>query len=221
MTRESHGLEKGLTYRLKYRAVNEIGEGPWSDVTYVRAATLPKAPPSPVVALADANRIDLILGRTSDDGGTTGAAYRYQLYANEGADGTPFHAITAYDGSSQTYSVLAGDDIGSSGFQFVTGSIYTFKYTAINEVGESEARYLAPHLRVAMGGAPSMPVQPVVDEAASNETSIKLDWPLPSTTDDLEVQRYLLWSDLAIPGSSHVILNSTALSVPTFTHTGL
>ena len=41
MTRESHGLEKGLTYRLKYRAVNEIGEGPWSDVTYVRAATLP------------------------------------------------------------------------------------------------------------------------------------------------------------------------------------
>jgi hypothetical protein len=175
-----------------------------------------------VATLADATQIDLVLSRTSDDGGTAGGvAFRYKLYANEGSDGTAFHVITAYDGSSLAYSVLVGADIGSSGLQFTAGRIYTFKYTAQNEVGESEARYLAPTLRVAMGGAPSIPTQPIVDTTASNETSIKLDWSLPSTTDDLEVERYILWSNLAIPGSSHVILNTTALSVPAFTHAGL
>jgi hypothetical protein len=49
LTAESHGLEAGLLYRVRYRAINEIGEGPWSDVTFMRAVKLAESPPSPTV----------------------------------------------------------------------------------------------------------------------------------------------------------------------------
>lgn len=57
--------------------------------------------------------------------------------------------------------------------------------------------------------------------SASNATAIKLDWALPTATDSLAVLRYLVWSDLGVPGSSHVVHNSTALNQLTFTHSGL
>ena len=70
------GLVSGLTYRVRFRAINEIGEGPWSDVAFVRAATLPLAPPSPIVTAFDATTISLSLSRTPDDGGTGGGTAR-------------------------------------------------------------------------------------------------------------------------------------------------
>jgi hypothetical protein len=216
------GIQKGLTYRVRYRAVNEIGEGPWSDIAYVQAATLPMAPPSPVASSFDSSKIDLVLSRTSDNGGSAGGEFfKYKLQANLGYDGSPFALISNYDGQSLSYTVNIGDDIGDSGFVFELGKVYTFKLTAENEVGDSELRYLAPTLRIAFGGLPPTPVQPVVDESGSSETSIRLVWPVPASTDDLPITRYILWSDLAIPGNQHAILNSTDLNVLYFVHHGL
>lgn len=59
LTAANDGIEAGLTYRVRYRAINVIGEGPWSDIAYIRAALLPEAPASPVVTYFDATRIDL------------------------------------------------------------------------------------------------------------------------------------------------------------------
>lgn len=110
------GLKSGLTYRVRFRAINEIGEGPWSDTAFVRAVVLPSAPPSPVVTFFDQTRIDLTLLRTPNDGDSAGGtAMRYNLYANEGVDGSTFHNVTAYDGTSLTYTVSAGAPIGTSG----------------------------------------------------------------------------------------------------------
>ena len=41
------GIVKGLVYRVRYRAVNSIGPGDWSDVSYIPAATVPVAPTQP------------------------------------------------------------------------------------------------------------------------------------------------------------------------------
>ena len=159
LTAEDHGVEAGLTYRVRYRAINAIGEGEWSDVAYIRAATLPHPPPSPVVTSHDASEITLELSPTSNDGGSIGgAAAWYNLHVNEGEDGSEFHKITAYDGAALTYTALAGDAIGSAGVVFEEGKVYTFKLTAENEVGDSELRYQAPTTRVAMGGLPDTPV---------------------------------------------------------------
>ena len=54
LTAEDDEIEAGLTYRVRYRAINAIGEGEWSDVAYIRAATLPHSPPSPGVTSHDA-----------------------------------------------------------------------------------------------------------------------------------------------------------------------
>jgi hypothetical protein len=222
LTAEEHGLEGGLIYRVRYRVINSIGEGPWSDTAYVRAATLPQAPPSPVVASVAADRIVLELSPTPDDGDSAGgSAFRYHLHANEGDDGSPFHKITAYDGASLTYTLVSGDPIGASGKVFEAGRIYSVKLTAENEVGDSELRYPAPITRVALGRAPAQPQQPVVDVAGSSETVIKLDWPAPAPTDSLPLTRYLIYSDLGVPGNAAVVHNSTAMNVLSFTHRGL
>lgn len=39
------GIVKGKIYRVRYRAINSIGSGPWSDVDYIPASTVPIAPP--------------------------------------------------------------------------------------------------------------------------------------------------------------------------------
>lgn len=41
------GIVKGRTFRVRYRAINSIGAGPWSDIAYIPASTVPKAPPKP------------------------------------------------------------------------------------------------------------------------------------------------------------------------------
>jgi hypothetical protein len=38
------GIQSGRYYRTRYRAKNEVGFGPYSDVTYILAATIPQQP---------------------------------------------------------------------------------------------------------------------------------------------------------------------------------
>jgi len=50
-----------------------------------------------------------------------------------------------------------------------------------------------------------MPIQPTIDLVNSNETAITLEWPKPSLTDYLPIFRYMLHSDMGIPGSDTVV----------------
>lgn len=222
VTAEEHGIERGLVYRVRYRAVNEIGIGTWSDIAYVRGVTLPLPPRSPEVTSFDDTKIDLSFSKTDDDGDSVGgAAFRYNLYCNEGSEGSAFHQIVAYDGTTLTFTINVGDAIGASGLFFALGKVYTVKMTSQNEVGESELRYHTPITRVALGRVPALPTQPVVDTLISNETTIKLDWAEPSPTDSLSPLRYLLYSDMGIPGNNHLIYNSSDLNILTFSHSNL
>lgn len=38
------GVQRGLNYRLRYKALNEIGYSPYSDIAYVQAASVPQVP---------------------------------------------------------------------------------------------------------------------------------------------------------------------------------
>lgn len=44
VTSLTHGVQKGLTYRFKYRAQNVNGFGEYSDETGILAATVPEPP---------------------------------------------------------------------------------------------------------------------------------------------------------------------------------
>ena len=106
-----NNLIKGAVYRVRYRAINSIGYGPWSDVTYARVAQVPQPPPKPTVTSVDETQIELALSMSADNGGTVITAYH--LYINEGSNGSTMHEITDYDNVSGTYTVLVGDLVGT------------------------------------------------------------------------------------------------------------
>ena len=48
-----HNLTQGLTYRVQYRAVNQIGAGLWSNTAYLFVGSAPDAPQTPTLISAD------------------------------------------------------------------------------------------------------------------------------------------------------------------------
>jgi len=46
-------LKTGATYRSQYRALNQIGPGPWSDIAYLLVATEPSPPLKPTLLFVD------------------------------------------------------------------------------------------------------------------------------------------------------------------------
>ena len=96
----------------------------------------------------------------SDDGGT--GIFAYHLHINEGANGTPMHEITAYDGQAATYTISAGDVVGTH--TMTLGKIYTIKYVAENSVGLSLD---SDQLYVALARKPNKPAQLTFDQERS------------------------------------------------------
>jgi hypothetical protein len=43
----TQGIEQGEEYAFRYRGVNQVGAGEWSDLVIIKAATVPTAPPKP------------------------------------------------------------------------------------------------------------------------------------------------------------------------------
>lgn len=43
----TNGIKEGMNYIFRYRAINIIGAGEWSDQVLLKAASVPSAPPKP------------------------------------------------------------------------------------------------------------------------------------------------------------------------------
>ncbi len=208
------GIIKGKQYRLRYRAINLIGNGLWSDMTYVVASTYPKAPPKPVYTFVDNTKLDLILTETQDDGGSKILAYH--LYINEGFDGTAYHKVSTYDGDSMVFTINAGDKFDS--MTVTPGLTYTIKYVAQNVIGYSEDSDL---LQVAIARPPLKPNMPTFDATRSTKTQITVLWQL-GTSQDSPVTGYRLYSDLGLQGDFFMIYNGFGnINKLFYTHTGL
>lgn len=53
------GISRAINYRLRYRARNQIGWGPYSDIIYILSATRPEKPPRPAMISTDSTSITL------------------------------------------------------------------------------------------------------------------------------------------------------------------
>jgi len=182
---------------LRYRAINLIGPGPWSDITYVVASTYPRAPPQPRYTYVDHTKIDLVFSDTVDNGGS--AIIKYHLYINEGLDGTPYHEVTTYDGQSFVYTLNVGQVLGT--MTVTKGLTYTYKYTAENVIGMSDD---SDQLQVAFARPPNTPVMPTFDETRSTRTQITVKWTLGVSLDS-PVTGYRLYSDLGLQGDFFMV----------------
>jgi hypothetical protein len=88
------GIERGLTYRFRYRARNCKGWGPFSDELYVLAAQKPFAPSAPQWIQSSSSDMTLKLFPSADNGGTP--VLDYELWRNDGYDGSNFIQISGY-----------------------------------------------------------------------------------------------------------------------------
>ena len=209
-----NGLTKGFIYRVRYRAINQIGTSDWSATAYKRAASVPAAPPTPIVTEVDATKIVLQLSISSDDGGT--GIFAYHLYVNEGLNGSPMNEITAYDGTSLSHTIAEGDIVASH--TIALGNIYTIKYVAENAVGLSQDSDL---LYVALASKPDQPNAPTFDAERSTRTQIVLLWE-EGVSIDIPVTGYLLYSDRGLPGNQFLIYDGDgSTQIQEYTDSGL
>jgi hypothetical protein len=73
----STGLVKGSDYVFRYRAVNQIGGGPWSNYVTIKAAGKPGAPMRPEYQSSTSNSITLYLNHSLiDNGGAKISSYK-------------------------------------------------------------------------------------------------------------------------------------------------
>ena len=172
---------RGLQYRVRYRGINSVGAGDWSDPTTITASTVPGRPLTPVVTSTDNTQITLTFTAVTDNGGSS--ILRYELYySDSGVSLSTFGNYTAYDGTSMTYSFSAS---------LTTGYTYRFQIRAVNNRGASDFSGVA---YAAAGRTPTTPAAHTLDLSHSNKTYLTIKW-TERTSTDIPVLGYLLSAD--------------------------
>ena len=79
----------------------------------------------------------------------------YEIYVNQGVDGSLFSKVDDYDGNSADYTLIANDVFGQNTFS--VGGFYRIKTRAFNSIDFS---LFSEELIVALARRPSTPSQP-------------------------------------------------------------
>lgn len=64
------GIVTGENYAFRYRAINAVGAGPWSDTAILKAATVPSSPGQPYFISCNSTSVTIGLKETTDNGGS-------------------------------------------------------------------------------------------------------------------------------------------------------
>lgn len=119
----SSGVVQSKVYGFKYRAINAVGAGPYSSITYITAFGAPSIPEAPTLELASSTQISLSFTPSADDGGKVVSLYEVKV-VNE-TDST--EATYNIDPTDMTLALL------SSASVVTEGELYTFYIRAYNE----------------------------------------------------------------------------------------
>lgn len=79
----TQGIARGEEYVFRYRGINQVGAGEWSDLVIVKAATIPSHPPQPEYVSSTSTTITLQLFETSDNGGSKITGYKLERDAGD------------------------------------------------------------------------------------------------------------------------------------------
>lgn len=173
-------VEKGSSYKYKYRARNINGYGELSDESYMTAASVPSQPDAPTLTSVDSTTIVLKFYAPEDTGGIEVSSY--ELERDSGSLNTAFSSVGTYDQTSLTHSMTVSAD------SLTAGKIYTFRFRAVNDVGNSE---YSEYLRVGLGNQVGQPQNLAADLSATGPNYITLEWD-PVADADLDTLGYIV-----------------------------
>jgi hypothetical protein len=180
-TIQNSDIVKGRRHRFKYRAKNVVGWGPYSDDSYVLAATVPDRAERPYFLAFAADQLSIVIPRSLDNGGTPIASY--ELWVDDGDDYTSdFHQVSGYTSNAIIYQATVDDGLTS-------GKTYRFISRSVNEIGASD---YSVYGYIAFGNVPEAPGSPL--RVSSTETMIEVEWTAPSSS-DLSIKGYILNMD--------------------------
>lgn len=165
----SKGLVAGHTYQYRSRALNRVGLGSFSGYSAkILAADIPGKPGMPRYMSSSATTITIGWNDIEDNGGSLIIAYK--VYADTGD-----LAVNTFNYIGQTPDLQFTLD-NTVLTQFVTGSKYRFRITAVNVLGEGEA---SNEVRVALAALPAKPAAPTIDRSRCTLTSLYVQWVSP------------------------------------------
>lgn len=171
-------LVTGRTYRLRYRVLNFVGWSQFSPILFVHFATVPVAPGPVSFVSATDTTITLNFVESEQNGGSEITAY--ELWRDNGYESPEFEQVLTYSDNSMTHTVSS----------LTSGTIYSFKYRAKNDVGYSE---FSVARRFAASAPPVKPEKPTKNMDKSSHTSIFVEWAesLPSAAPILGYKLYM------------------------------
>ena len=177
----TRGIVKGEPFQFRYRAINSIGVGPWSDLVQITAASVPVAPPKPYYISSTADSITVGLDATTDNGGLR--IDDYVLYRDEGDLSSPVDVEVLSHGGLPGQHTITGLSAGVK---------YRFNYVAHNALGDS-SRSLT--LTVSASPLPDPPTDLVIDWDQSTRTSLMVEWSEPVVLPPSPILGYILEID--------------------------
>ncbi|MFN8074061.1 MAG: Ig-like domain-containing protein [Kineosporiaceae bacterium] len=139
------GLDNGTEYRFRFRAVNEVGEGEWSDPSEaVTPDVVPDAPAAPVAAFVTGTA----------EGGAVKVSW--SVPANEGSPIQRYVVTMSPPGSNGSTVESQTTDATIAGL--TNGTPYTFTVRAVNAKGDGpDSAPSAPETPAGLPGRPSAP----------------------------------------------------------------
>lgn len=180
----SQNILKGRNHRLKYRAKNIVGWGPYSDESFVLAATVPARSERPYFLSFTDDKLSIVIPRCTDNGGTP--ITTYELWVDAGNNfSSEFSKLSQYANNELIFEAVAEVGVLES------GRVYRFKTRTQNDIGYSE---FSEHNYIAFGPVPNPPTTPL--RVQSTESKIKVAWSEPAATvSDLPILGYVLNMD--------------------------
>ena len=200
------GLTGGTRRYYRVAAINDDGEGPWSDVADATTDIgVPGVPRNLTAGESGSSRIKLSWSAPTSDGGSRITGYKIEVSSNGG----------------RTWSVKE-DDTRSSSTTYAhtgleSGTTWHYRVSAINSEGTGEPSNVASETTEI--GPPRAPSS--LSAVASGESQIRLSWAPPSDNGGARITGYRI--DVSTSGGAlWTVLNGNTGSISTaYTHTNL
>ena len=197
-------LTSGKTYRVKIRAINQIGPSNFSDNGLFFIASLPNAPDNIYLTNSSENSISLTWTLPSNNGGSIILGYKLYMYV------TGMYTVV-YDGSRNS------SNMSFTVSNLANGLYYKFKVSALNIIGESS---LSSDFSFLCASTPSSPGQPFL--ISSSKTNIKFGFSYSTSIGGASLLSYeVYWKFVNQNESTWALLTTLGINSLSYDHTGL